>query len=84
MTVLITQFLTATTTIRTIAMLTSLHVPHSNTFLNYIFQGIYTIEVLVLKRFIPSQTSKLLTLEETGKNVSVKYVLVIIIWNYKL
>ena len=50
------------TTIRLIATATIPSV-HSNTSLDYIFYGIYTMKVLVLKRFIPSKY---------GKKVSVK------------
>ena len=46
-----------TTTIRLIATATIPSV-HSNTSLDYIFYGIYTMKVLVLKRFIPSNMVK--------------------------
>ena len=48
------QLLTATTTIRQTATITMVLGFHSNTILDYIFYGIYTVKVLVLKRFIPS------------------------------
>lgn len=57
----ITQ-LTATTIARLIAM-TTIPSAHSNTNLDYIFYGIYTMKVLVLKRFIPSIY---------GKNILIK------------
>lgn len=47
--------------------------PHSSTFSDYMLYGAYTAKVLVLKRFIPSLIA---TKQETGKNVSAKYVLV--------
>lgn len=48
-------------------MATMVLVSHSNIISDYVFYGIHTVKVLVLKRFIPSLT---------GKNVSIKYVLV--------
>ena len=56
------QPLTVTTTMA-MAIPTIPSVSHSNTSLDYIFYGIYTMKVLVLKRFIPSKY---------GKKVSVK------------
>jgi len=49
------QFLIVTTTILTTATTTSLHAHTLIQLLDYIFYGIYTINVLVLKRFIPSE-----------------------------
>lgn len=48
------QLLTATTTIRQTATITMVLGFHSNTIPDYMFYGIYTEKVLVLKRFIPS------------------------------
>ena len=48
----------ATTTIPTIRTATMVHVPHSNTVSDYVFYGIHTVKVLVLKRFVPSNLSK--------------------------
>jgi len=42
---------------------------HSNTISDYVFYGIHTAKVLVLKRFIPSTI---------GKNETIKYILVVI------
>lgn len=52
------QPLTATTTIRPTATTTMVSAPHSNTVSDYMFYGIYTVKVLVLKRFIPSDSTK--------------------------
>lgn len=45
----------ATTTILTIATPTMAVGPHSNTISDYVFYGIHTVKVLVLKRFVPSE-----------------------------
>ena len=53
---------TITTTIQQVTVTTTMAMPtatipsvsHSNTIPDYIFYGIYTVKVLVLKRFIPS------------------------------
>lgn len=47
----------ATTTIRTIRTPTMALGPHSNTISDYVFYGIHTVKVLVLKRFVPSNLS---------------------------
>lgn len=48
----------ATTTIRTMRTATMVAELHSNTISDYIFYGIYTVKVLVLKRFVPSDILK--------------------------
>ena len=48
-----------TTTTRTTATTTIQPVPHSNTISDYMFYGIYTVKVLVLKRFVPSDLPQL-------------------------
>ena len=55
------------TTIALPTAMPTLATVHSNIILDYIFQGIYTIKILVLKRFIPSVK---------GKKEPVKHVLV--------
>lgn len=50
-----TMLPTGTTTIRTTATTTILPAFHSNTISDYVFYGIHTVKVLVLKRFVPSE-----------------------------
>ena len=52
------QHLTVTTTIRTMRTTTWDSALGSNILLDYMFYGIYTIQILVLKGFIPSLKGK--------------------------
>ena len=60
--------LTATTIVRVTAIPTIPSVPSSNIIPDYIFQGIYTVDILDIKGIY--------SFLKTGKNVSIDYVLV--------